>query len=382
MNTLLLKNIFYLVPMDDERRRYKGMDLLIRGNEISQIGQDIDTDNAEIIDCSTKLVIPGLINTHHHLFQTFQRNIPAVQDVPLFQWLTTLYEVWKYMNEDVVHYSTLLGCGELLKTGCTTTSDNHYLYPKSFKSDIPEIQMEAAGMIGIRFAPTRGSMSRGQSNGGLPPDIVVQDEEDILIQSEEAIKRFHDPSPLSMRQIHLSPCSPFNVTAELMKETATLARKYQVRLHTHLCETKDEEAYCLETYGMRPLAFMESVDWLGEDVWYAHGIHFNDEELALLAETRTGIAHCPSSNMRLGSGIARVPEMRHMGIPVGLAVDGSASNDTSDMVGEMRTAMLLHRVNSGADAMGAEDALELATIGSAKLLGRTDIGSIEVGKAA
>ena len=382
MSRVLLKNIFHLVTLNDSRDRLNGMDVLIVDNQIDKIGHNISDDEAEKIDCSTKLVIPGLVNSHHHLFQTFQRNIPPVQNSPLFQWLTNLYEIWKYMDEETVYYSTLLGCGELLKTGCTTTTDHHYLYPRSFKSDIPQIQMETAGQIGIRFAPTRGSMSRGKSEGGLPPDSVIQSEKDILVQSEQAIVKYHDPSPLSMRQIHLAPCSPFSVTTELLKETAKLARKYDVRLHTHLCETKDEEQYCLEKYGMRPLALMESVDWLGEDVWYAHGIYFNDEELNLLAQTGTGIAHCPTSNMRLGSGIARVPEMLKLGIPVGLAVDGSASNDSSDMVGEMRNALLLHRVHSGADAMSAQQVLEMATLQSARLLGRTDIGSIEEGKAA
>ncbi|UCE08361.1 MAG: 8-oxoguanine deaminase [bacterium] len=382
MSLILLKDIFHLVTMNPDRDQLNGVDILIRNRQIENIGVGIVAKGAQTIDCSTKLVIPGLINSHHHLYQTFQRNIPLVQNASLFKWLKTLYEIWKFMDEESVHYSTILGCGELLKTGCTTTTDHHYIYPKNFRSSIPEIQMEAAAEIGIRFAPTRGSMSRGKSQGGLPPDIVVQTEDEILQQSEQAIKKYHDPSPLSMRQIHLAPCSPFSITTTLLKETAKLARKYDVRLHTHLCETKDEEQYCLDKYGMRPLTLMESVDWLGEDVWYAHGIHFNDDELQLLAETRTGIAHCPTSNMRLGSGIARIPEMRKLDIPVGLAVDGSASNDSSDMVGEMRCALLLHRVNGGADAIIAEDVLEMATLGSAKLLGRNDIGSIEEGKAA
>ena len=382
MSRILLQNIFHLVTMNSNRDRFDGFDILIKDNRIEKIGPHIVSNNAETIDCSTKLVIPGLINSHHHLYQTFQRNIPSVQNAPLFKWLTTLYEIWKFMDEEAVYYSTLLGCGELLKTGCTTTTDHLYLYPKIFQSDIPGIQIEAANEIGIRFSPTRGSMSRGKSQGGLPPDTVVQTEEKILEQSEQAIQKYHDPSPLSMRQIHLAPCSPFSVTTELLKETARLARKYNVRLHTHLCETRDEEVYCLEKYGKRPLGLMESVDWLGQDVWYAHGVYFNDDELKLLAETQTGIAHCPTSNMRLGSGIARIPEMRKTGIPVGLAVDGSASNDSSDMVGEMRNALLLHRVNSGAEAITAEDVLEMATLGSAKLLGRNDIGSIEIGKAA
>lgn len=382
INTLLLKNIHHLVTQNQIQQRLNNHDLLIQNNKITQIAKNITVENAEIIDCSMKLVIPGLVNSHHHLFQTLTRNIPQVQNAKLFNWLVNLYEIWKYLNEEAVYYSTQIGCGELLKTGCTTTTDHHYLYPKHLLADIPAIQFEAAGKLGIRFCPTRGSMSMSRKDGGLPPDVVVQDEQTILRHSEEAVQKFHDPSPLSMRQIHLGPCAPFNVTLELMRDTAILARKYGVRLHTHLAETKDEDDFCQQTYGKRPLQLMEDLDWLGTDVWYAHGIHFTDAELNLLAETQTGIAHCPASNMRLGSGIARVPEMLAKNIPLGLAVDGSASNDASDMVGEMRTALLLHRVNSGADAITAEQVLEMATLGSAKLLGRSDIGSLEVGKAA
>ena len=382
MPNLLLKNIYLLAKMNQNRDKFSNYDLLIQNNKIKKIATNIEQKNAEIIDCSTKLVIPGLVNSHHHLFQTLTRNIPQVQNEKLFNWLTTLYEIWKNIDENAIYYSTQIGCGELLKTGCTTTTDHHYLYPKHLQADIPAIQFEAAEKLGIRFCPTRGSMSRSKKDGGLPPDSVVQDEDTILRHCEESIQKFHDPSPLSMRQIHLGPCAPFNVSEELMRDTAILARKYGVRLHTHLAETKDEDDYCLQVYGKRPLQLMEEFDWLGEDVWYAHGIHFTDDELNLLAETKTGVAHCPASNMRLGSGIARIPEMLRKRIPVGLAVDGSASNDASDMVGEMRMALLLHRVNSGADAITAEQVLEMATIGSAKLLGRSDIGSLEVGKAA
>ena len=382
MSKLLIKNCLLLVTMNQNREKFSGYDLLIQNNQIKKIAKNIIDNKAEIIDCSTKLVIPGLVNSHHHLFQTLTRNIPAVQNEKLFNWLATLYEIWKNLDENAIYYSTQIGCGELLKTGCTTTTDHHYLYPKNLQADIPAIQFEAAEKLGIRFCPTRGSMSRSKKEGGLPPDSVVQDEETILKHCEDSIQKFHDPSSLSMRQIHLGPCAPFNVSEELMRETAALARKYGVRLHTHLAETKDEDEYCLQVYGKRPLQLMEELDWLGKDVWFAHGIHFTDDELNLLAETKTGIAHCPASNMRLGSGIARIPEMLKMGISVGLAVDGSASNDASDMVGEMRTALLLHRINSGADAITAEQVLEMAIIGSAKLLGRSDIGSLEVGKAA
>jgi 8-oxoguanine deaminase len=382
MSKTLLKNCFHLVTMNPNRERLSGFDLLIQENRVEKIDKNIKTEDAQVIDCSTKLVIPGLVNSHHHLCQTLTRNLPQVQNKPLFDWLVTLYEIWKYLDDKAIYYATLLGCGELVKTGCTTTTDHHYLYPKQLQMDIPAIQFEAAAKLGIRFCPTRGSMSRSRKDGGLPPDSVVQDEALILKHSEEVIQKYHDPAPLSMRQIHLGPCAPFNVTSELMKNTAKLARNYGVRLHTHLAETKDEDKYCQQVYDKRPLQLMEELDWLGNDVWYAHGIHFNDDELKLLAETGTGVAHCPASNMRLGSGIARIPEMLNLGVPVGLAVDGSASNDSSDMVGEMRQALLLHRVNSGADAITAEQVLEMATLGSARLLGRSDIGSIKIGKAA
>jgi cytosine/adenosine deaminase-related metal-dependent hydrolase len=382
MSKILLKNCFHLVTMNPQRDRLAGADLLINANRIEKIEKNIIETDVQQIDCSTKLVIPGLVNSHHHLCQTLTRNLPQVQNKPLFDWLITLYEIWKFLDDQAIYYSTLLGCGELLKTGCTTTTDHHYLYPRQVQMDIPAIQFEAATQLGIRFCPTRGSMSRSKKDGGLPPDSVVQDEEIILKHSEEVVKKYHDPSPLSMRQIHLGPCAPFNVTPDLMEETALLARKHGVRLHTHLAETKSENEYCQQVYGKRPLQLMQDLDWLGKDVWYAHGVHFTDDELKLLAETGTGVAHCPASNMRLGSGIARIPEMLKLGIPVGLAVDGSASNDSSDMVGEMRQALLLHRVNSGADAITAEQVLEMATLGSAQLLGRTDIGSLEIGKAA
>ncbi|MDZ7333453.1 MAG: 8-oxoguanine deaminase [candidate division KSB1 bacterium] len=382
MSKILLKNCFHLVTMNAERQRFSGYDLLIVENRIEQIAKGISAKEAEVIDCSTKLVIPGLVNSHHHLCQTLTRNLPQVQNKPLFDWLVTLYEIWKYLDEDCIYYSTLMGCGELLKTGCTTTTDHHYLYPRHLQMDIPAIQFEAAERVGIRFCPTRGSMSRSRKDGGLPPESVVQDEDEILRHSEEVVQKYHDPRPLAMRQIHLGPCAPFNVTPHLMRETAALARQHGVRLHTHLAETRDEDAYCQQVYGKRPLQLMEELDWLGPDVWYAHGIHFTDAELKLLAETGTGVAHCPASNMRLGSGIARIPEMLKLGIPVGLAVDGSASNDSSDMVGEMRQALLLHRVHAGPNAMTAEQVLEMATLGSARLLGRSDIGSLEAGKAA
>jgi cytosine/adenosine deaminase-related metal-dependent hydrolase len=383
---ILLRNIYHLVTRSGdggslERRR--GVDLLIEGQRIADIGEGLPRGDATEIDASTKLVMPGLVNTHHHMYQTLQRNIPAVQDAKLFDWLVSLYEIWRHLTPETIRISTMLACSELIKTGCTTSMDHHYVFPQGVNPELIAVQLAAAEQVGIRFCATRGSMSRGKSKGGLPPDSVVQDEETILKHSEELIQRHHDPEPLAMARLALAPCSPFSVSEELMRQTAELARQHEVRLHTHLAETQDEESYCLEKYGCRPLGLMERLGWLGADVWFAHGIHFNDEEIELLAKTHTGVAHCPSSNMRLGSGIARVPEMlRKKTIPVGLAVDGSASNDTSDMMGEMRSCLLLHRVLGGAGAITAEQVLDLATRGGAALLGWPEAGSLEVGKAA
>jgi 8-oxoguanine deaminase len=385
---ILLRNIYHLVTGNEAGDRRRGVDLLVEGNRIADIGTGLPRGDAAVIDASTKLVMPGLVNTHHHMYQTLQRNIPAVQNAELFDWLVTLYEIWKHLTPETIRVSTLLACAELLKTGCTTTADHHYVFPESVCGsegsfeDLIGVQLASARQAGIRFCATRGSMSRGRSKGGLPPDSVVQDEQEILRSSEELIRRHHDDKPFAMTRLALAPCSPFSVSEELMGQTAELARRHAVRLHTHLAETKDEEAYCLEHYGCRPLALMERLGWVGSDVWYAHGIHFDDQELELLAATKTGVAHCPSSNMRLGSGIARVPEMIRRKIPVGLAVDGSASNDTSDMMGEMRSCLLLHRVLGGAAAITADQVLALATRGGATILGWPEIGSLQVGKAA
>lgn len=379
---ILIRNIFHLVTMNDRDERLSGVDVFIQRNQIARIGKDIEAPGAKVIDASTSLVIPGLINTHHHLYQTLQRNIPAVQDAELFDWLKTLYRVWQHLTPEAVRVSTLLGCGELLKTGCTTALDQYYVFPEGIEEDLIGIQVEAAREVGIRFHPTRGSMSRGESQGGLPPDSVVQDEETILEDCQRVIERYHDPAPFAMTRVAIAPCSPFSVSEDLLKRTVQLAREMGVLCHTHVAETEDENRYCQEVYGKRPLALMEELGWLGEDISFAHGIHFQDEELDLLARTKTAIAHCPTSNMRLGSGVARVPEMIQRGITVGLAVDGSASNDSSDMLGEMRNCLLMHRLNRGASAMTAQGALSLATRGGAKLLRREEIGSLEAGKAA
>lgn len=374
----------YLVTNNDSKEELNSVDVRIAGKHVVRIGKNITSPaDAKEIDCSRKLVIPGLINTHHHFFQTFQRNLPTTQDVKLFDWLVRLYEIWKFMDEEVVYYSSLLAMAELLKTGCTTTTDHHYLYNEHMDgAKVPEMQFKAAADVGMRFVGTRGSMSMGRKSGGLPPESVVQDDETVLIQTEEAIVKFHDPSDESMRQVHVAPCSPFNVTPELMKQSAELARRYNVRLHTHLCETLDEEQFCLEKFGKRPYDFMKDLHWVGTDVWFAHGIYFNDKELKDLADNGIGIAHCPASNMRLGSGIARVKEMRDLGISVGLGVDGSASNDSSDMLGELRQALLLQRIKYGPEAVTARDVFDMATTGSAAVLGRPNLGTIQVGRPA
>lgn len=378
--SLLIKNIKTLVTCDDNDRVMQNVNMFIKDGTIVSIGEEI-FEADETIDAKDMIVYPGLINTHHHLYQTFTRNLPQVQNMELFDWLKTLYEIWKGLDTNSIEYSSLVGMGELMKHGCTTCFDHHYVFPKDTSGQLIDVQLEAAKKLGIRMHASRGSMSLSVKDGGLPPDSVVQTVEEILMDSERLIKEYHDPGKNSMTQIALAPCSPFSVTGELMKESAVLARKYGVRLHTHLAETLDEEKFTLKKFGMRPLEYMESLGWIGDDVWYAHGIHFNDEELKVLAKTQTGVAHCPISNMKLSSGIARISEMIEMDIPVGLAVDGSASNDGSNLLEEIRVAYLLHRLNSSEKAPTGYDILKLATRGGARVLGRSDIGVLEEGKA-
>ncbi len=384
MSKILLKDCYYILKSTGEEP-LRGYDLLIDGNRVEKIAENIEfkpSGDDRVIDCSTHVVVPGFINTHHHFYQTLTRNLPAVQDAKLFDWLVYLYEIWKFLDEDAVYNSSLLAMGELLKTGCTTSTDHHYVYPHHVTGDIMGLQFKAAETLGMRFSPTRGSMSLSKKDGGLPPDTVVQSEDEILKDSERVINQYHDSSELSMRKIVLAPCSPFSVTEQLMKDSVELARKYGVRLHTHLAETKDENDFCVEVYGRRPLKLMEDTGFIGEDVFYAHGIHFNDDELKLLSETKTHIAHCPSSNMRLGSGICRVTEMLPTDINVALGVDGSASNDTSDMLGEMRNALLLQRVHYGSSAVTARDIFRIATVNGAKLLNFDKVGELHEGWAA
>ena len=379
MKTLLLRNISRLVSCDDRDTVYENVDLYAEDGVIRAIGQRLPQAADETIDASHMLCYPGLVNTHHHLYQQFSRNLPQVQNMELFDWLKTLYEIWKNLDADVVRLSSLTGMSELMKHGCTTCFDHHYVFPAG-SGDLIGAQLAAADELGIRMYCSRGSMDLSVKDGGLPPDSVVQTVDEIMADSMRLIEKYHDASFGSMHRIALAPCSPFSVSPELLRQSAILARQYGVRLHTHLCETKDEENYMLEREGMRPLAFMQTLGWVGSDVWFAHGIHFNDEELKLLADTKTGVCHCPISNMKLASGVARIPEMLKLGVPVGLSVDGSASNDGSSLMEELRTAFLLHRLTSSKGAPSGYDILKMATRGSASLLGREDIGSLERGK--
>ena len=381
MGSMLLKNCLYIFLSADRGSR-QSEDILIQNNRIKKIGSNITESADREIDCSSCVVVPGFVNTHHHFYQTLTRNLPAVQNAELFDWLVYLYEIWQHLDEEAVFYASLLAMGELLKTGCTTTTDHHYVYPHHVNADLVGMQFSAAEKLGMRFSPTRGSMSLSKKDGGLPPDSVVQTEEKILADSERVISRYHDTSEFAMHRMMLAPCSPFSVSESLMKDTVMMARNHGVRLHTHVAETHDENDFCLQTYGRRPLKLMEDCGFIGSDVSYAHGIHFDDQELKQIASTGTHIAHCPTSNMRLGSGICRVKEMISLGINVALAVDGSASNDSSDMLGEIRNALLLQRVHYGAAAITTLDVMKMATENGAKLLGFEKVGQIHEGWAA
>jgi cytosine/adenosine deaminase-related metal-dependent hydrolase len=392
MATLWLKNIEVLVTMDEGRRELHQTNLLIKDGFIQSIGEDLIPPETvdEVLDLSDHIVFPGLVNTHHHFYQTLTRAVPKAQNANLFNWLVTLYPIWARLTPEDIRISTQTALTELALSGCTTASDHLYLFPNGSKLDD---EIHAAAVVGLRLHASRGSMSLGESKGGLPPNSVVDTEEHILKDSQRLIETYHDPNPGSMVQIVLAPCSPFSVTTELMRQSAQLAREYGVQLHTHLAETKDEEDFCLEKFGYRPVGYMQSVDWVGDDVWFAHSVHVNHDEMQLYAQTGCGVAHCPGSNMRLASGIAPIMQLRKLGVDVGIGVDGSASNDNSHLLGEARLAMLLSRVGAGLEGasrsgeaapplMSARQALELATRGGAAVLGRDDIGSLEVGKCA
>jgi len=385
LSNILIKNAKVITTMNTNRDQLKDHDILIKGNKIEKIAKNIDLSNEqidEVIDGSKYYVYPGLINTHHHFYQTFTRNTPQVQNVELFDWLKFLYPIWSRLTPEVVYYSTLVATGELLKTGCTTSVDHFYVFPKNQPSDLLDNEFYAAKEIGIRLHGSRGSMSLSEKDGGLPPDSVVQTENEILKDSQRIIEKFHDPSPFSMHRVILAPCSPFSVTSTLLKQSIQLAREYSVCSHTHLAETKDEESFCIETFGKRPLEYMESLDWLGPDVWFAHGVHFNEEEIDKLALTQTGVAHCPVSNSKLASGAANIPYMLKKDVKVSLAVDGSASNDSSNMILEMKTAFLMSRLIYGISAINAEDVLRMATKGGSEVINQPEIGSLEEGKSA
>ena len=382
MATLLVKNTDHLLTVEPTLGMIEDGAIFVRDNVIESVGRtrELPATADQIIDASGMLLLPGLINTHHHLYQTLTRALPGAQDAELFDWLRRLYPVWGEMNDEAVYTSALVGMAEMVLSGCTTTTDHLYIYPNNSSLDAT---IRAAQQIGIRFHPTRGSMSLGKSKGGLPPDHLVEEEDVILEDCRRVIERYHDPEPYAMVRVGLAPCSPFSVTADLMRETAALARSYQhVLLHTHVAETLDEERFCLEQFGARPAEYMRQLGWVGPDVWWAHAIWLNDEEIQMLAETGTGVAHCPTSNMRLGSGIAKIREMRDAGVKVGIAVDGSASNDGNDVLLETRMAMLLQRVGKGAAAFGVGEALQLATLGSASVIGREDLGKLAPGMAA
>ncbi|HUF38656.1 MAG TPA: 8-oxoguanine deaminase [Anaerolineales bacterium] len=392
MSTLLIRNAELLVTMDPARREIRDGGLFARDGFIEAVGaaDELPETAAEVLDLSGHLVLPGLVNTHHHFYQTLTRAVPAAQDANLFNWLKTLYPIWARLTPDDIYVSAKTALAELALSGCTTASDHLYLFPNGARLDD---EIRAARELGLRLHASRGSMSLGERDGGLPPDSVVEPEARILDDSLRLIQAYHDPAPGAMVRIVLAPCSPFSVTTDLMRSTAALAREYAVHLHTHLAETADEEVFCLETFGRRPVALMEDLEWVGKDVWFAHSVHVDAGEMALYAHTGCGVAHCPTSNMRLASGIAPVMAMRRAGVNVGLGVDGSASNDSSHMLAEARQALLLARLDarlrgasrSGEDApplMTAREALELATLGGAAVLGRDDIGSLSPGKCA
>jgi len=402
VQTLLLKNADMLVTMDGDRREIAGGGLFAEDGVIRKVGEAAELPETadRVIDASGQIVLPGFVNTHHHLNQTLTRNLPAAQNNNLFPWLQAHYRIWAKTDPEASRASTLVGLAELALSGCTTVFDHTYLFQSGNKVDY---QIEAARDLGMRFHASRGSMSLGESKGGLPPDDCVEDEDDILRDTVRVIDRYHDASKGAMTRVVVAPCSPFSVSEDLLRESAALARDKGVMLHTHLCETLDEERYTLERFGKRPVEWMQALDWTGPDVWFAHAIHVDDDEIRLFAATGCGAAHCPCSNMRLASGIAPIKKYMAAGVKVGLGVDGSASNDGSNMLAEVRQAMLLARLQLGlmppegprkhallppshplraGEWMTAREALELATLGGAAVLGREDIGSLEPGKCA
>ncbi len=381
MTSLLIQHAELLVSMDDNDSTWKDGGIYVEDNVIRQIGPTDALPQAAdaVIDARNMLIMPGLVNTHHHFYQTLTRNLPAAQDANLFQWLRTHYPIWAGLTPEAIYISTKVAIAELMLSGCTTSSDHCYIWPHGARLDD---QIQAATEMNFRFHAARGSMSVGESQGGLPPDSVVENEDAILRDSQRVIEQYHDASRYAMLHIVLAPCSPFSVSPQLMRQSVELARAYGVHSHTHLAETLDEAAYCNETFGRSPVELAEDLGWVGPDVWHAHMVHPGETEITRLGQTRTGVAHCPSSNMRLASGIAPVRQLQQAGARVGLGVDGSASNDGSHMLAEARQALLLHRVMGNPSAMSAKEALRLATRGGASVLGRDDIGYLAPGMAA
>ncbi len=379
MSHVLIQKADHLLRMDDAGTELAGVDIRLRDGVVAEIGHELPLDGAEVVNGRGCVVTPGLVNTHHHLYQTLTRAVPGGQDALLFGWLQTLYPIWARFGPEHMRISALVGLAELALSGCTLTSDHLYLFPNGSRLDDT---IDAAREIGMRFTPTRGAMSIGESAGGLPPDHLVEDEAAILNDCIRVVDAFHDPNPGAMVQVGIAPCSPFSVSRELMRDAAILARDKGVRLHTHLAENDEDVAYSLATFGCLPGEYARDLGWTGDDVWHAHCVKLNADEIDLFARTGTGVAHCPCSNCRLGSGIAPVRAMRDAGVPVGLGVDGSASNDAGNLIAEARQAMLLQRVSQGADAMSAREALFIATRGGARVLGRDDVGQITVGKRA
>lgn len=379
MPDILIRNAAAVVTMNSTREEISGGDVLIRGGVIAAVGSNLAAPGAEVVEAKGCVVTPGLVNTHHHLYQTLTRAVPGGQDALLFGWLKTLYPIWAGFGPEEMFISAQIGLAELALSGCTLTSDHLYLFPNGARLDDT---IAAAAEVGLRFHPTRGAMSIGESMGGLPPDSLVEREAAILDDMIRVVDAHHDPRPGAMVRVGLAPCSPFSVSRDLMRDAAVLARDKRVMLHTHLAENDEDIAYSITKFGCRPGQYAEDLGWTGDDVWHAHCVKLDESEINLFARSQTGVAHCPCSNCRLGSGIAPVRAMRDAGVKVGLGVDGSASNDAGNLMLEARQSLLLQRVARGADAMSAREALEIATLGGAKVLGRPDCGSLEVGKRA
>ncbi|MEE8334888.1 MAG: 8-oxoguanine deaminase [Candidatus Neomarinimicrobiota bacterium] len=383
MTRILIKNSLLTATMDDASLEYQGGHILVEDDKIVSLGpEDLDAAADETINAAGMLVLPGFINTHHHLYQTLTKNIPGMQNQPLFKWLKNHYEVWRELRTEAIYISARTGLLELMKSGTTCSSDHLYLFPEKAGPNLIDEEIKAAKELGIRFHPARGSMSLGQSKGGLPPDDTVQDEAEIMLDAKRLLEKYHEEGEGAMVRLSLAPCSPFSVTPELMKTTAEFAKENGLQLHTHLAETLDEEKFCMDKFGKRPLEYADSLGWLNNRTWFAHAIHLDTREIQKLGEHETGVSHCPTSNMRLGSGIARIKEMLEAGVPVSLGVDGSASNDSGNMLMEIRNAMLISRLRNTEHWLSARDVLRLATRGGAAVMRRGDIGQLAVGRQA